>query len=278
MKTATPSHSGQRSADNPGWRGAGVPARRELLVRRWIRAGRLVREGRVAAARNLALATVADLVNFYGPVRSAHAECPCCGWTGRAFRAHSNSHSVAYQSACPSCDARSRHRGLMSVLPETIASAPDGKWLYVAPEQTLMRNLLAHLPRERVVTTDLFSEDVDLPAQDLQRLSIPDASFAGVVCNHVLEHVADDRAAIAELARILVPGGRAIITIPGDFPVRETQEWGEPRENGHFRHYGMDVVDRLQKSFAAVDAFDMSTRTPPAWHVRTNDYVFLVTR
>lgn len=42
MKTATPSHSGQRSADNPGWRGSGVPARRELLVRRWIRAGRLV--------------------------------------------------------------------------------------------------------------------------------------------------------------------------------------------------------------------------------------------
>lgn len=43
---------------------------------------------------------------------------------------------------------------------------------------------------------------------------VPDARFDTVVCHQVLEHVNDPRAAVGELARVLKPGGRAIVSVP----------------------------------------------------------------
>lgn len=51
--------------------------------------------------------------------------------------------------------------------------------------------------------------------QDHQRLTFADASFDLMVSSHVLEHVPDWRAALAESYRVLRPGGRYIFTIPG---------------------------------------------------------------
>ena len=42
---------------------------------------------------------------------------------------------------------------------------------------------------------------------DIEKLDVADASYDVIVCNHVLEHV-DDGKALAELYRILRPGGR----------------------------------------------------------------------
>ena len=42
---------------------------------------------------------------------------------------------------------------------------------------------------------------------------MPDASFDVVICAHVLEHV-DDQRAIAELARIVKPGGSLLAMVP----------------------------------------------------------------
>ena len=45
-------------------------------------------------------------------------------------------------------------------------------------------------------------------------LSFADDSFDLAVALDVLEHVQDDRAALRELARIVVPGGRLVVTVP----------------------------------------------------------------
>jgi SAM-dependent methyltransferase len=47
-------------------------------------------------------------------------------------------------------------------------------------------------------------------------LPFADASFASVVSNCVLEHIPALAEALAEIARVLRPGGRLVITVPGE--------------------------------------------------------------
>jgi ubiquinone/menaquinone biosynthesis C-methylase UbiE len=49
---------------------------------------------------------------------------------------------------------------------------------------------------------------------DALRLPFPAATFDKVICAEVIEHVADDRLGIAELGRILKPGGKIAVTVP----------------------------------------------------------------
>ena len=56
------------------------------------------------------------------------------------------------------------------------------------------------------MTTDLGDPRADLHL-DMTAIDLPDASFDTVIASHVLEHIEDERAALAELARILVPAG-----------------------------------------------------------------------
>ena len=75
------------------------------------------------------------------------------------------------------------------------------------------------------------------PGLDLLSLAAPlpfgPASFDTVLCTQVLEHVYDVEAAVSEIARILKPGGRVIITVPFLYPTHEapydfwrTTHWG----------------------------------------------------
>jgi SAM-dependent methyltransferase len=52
------------------------------------------------------------------------------------------------------------------------------------------------------------------PGSLAEPLPFDDASFDLAVALDVLEHVEDDRAALRELARVLVPGGRLLVTVP----------------------------------------------------------------
>lgn len=47
-----------------------------------------------------------------------------------------------------------------------------------------------------------------------ENLPFPDSSFDLVLSHEVLEHVANDRQAAVEMARVLKPGGRAVIFVP----------------------------------------------------------------
>jgi SAM-dependent methyltransferase len=51
-------------------------------------------------------------------------------------------------------------------------------------------------------------------SEDLTRLTYPDSSFDLVLTSETLEHVSDLVAALAEIRRVLAPGGRHVFTLP----------------------------------------------------------------
>ena len=77
---------------------------------------------------------------------------------------------------------------------------------------------------------------------DGARLPFGDAAFDRVIASEVLEHVPDDQAACAELARVLKPGGRLAVTVPAWWPEkvcwRLSDDYHAPAaEGGHVRIY-----------------------------------------
>ena len=76
-------------------------------------------------------------------------------------------------------------------------------------------------------------------------LDWPDATFAGLVCGEVLEHlgpeVGGDGAAVAEFHRVLAPGGGCVISVPlGPNLWDHCDEWA-----GHVRRYRKADLVRL---------------------------------
>ena len=57
-----------------------------------------------------------------------------------------------------------------------------------------------------------------------EALPFRDGSFDFLLCTEVLEHLRNDRQALAEVARVLVPGGRAVVSVPvPPAPVRDRE-------------------------------------------------------
>ena len=65
---------------------------------------------------------------------------------------------------------------------------------------------------------ELVEGTIDAVGGDALRLPFPDATFDRVVASEVLEHIPDDAAAAAELARVLRPGGTLAVTVPSWLP------------------------------------------------------------
>jgi SAM-dependent methyltransferase len=80
---------------------------------------------------------------------------------------------------------------------------------------------------------------------DLLALPFPDASFDVVMASEVLEHIPADDLAMAEIARVVRPGGRVAVTVPRYWPERVC--WALSRDyhevaGGHVRIYRGDVL------------------------------------
>ncbi len=143
--------------------------------------------------------------------------------------------------------------------------------LHIAPEQALMKPL-NKMPHLKYITADLHSPLADIKA-DILSLPFEDESFDVVLCNHVLEHIPDDRKAMSELYRVMKPGGWGVFQVPLDNQRATTYENPDIVEPGdrekhfgqydHVRVYGRDYFDRLRQTGFEVQEVDMSEVLTP---------------
>ena len=171
----------------------------------------------------------------------------------------------------PSTLSLERHRLLWLYLqnetdffkPETSSAL---KVLHMAPEQCFLKRFqkLKHID---LITADLYSPIVDVKA-DICDLPFDNDHFDIIFCNHVLEHIIDDKKAMQELYRVLKKGGMAILQIPQDYsrevtyedfsiisPEKRAKHFGQ---YDHVRVYGSDYFDRLRAVGFKVDEVNYS--------------------
>ena len=186
-------------------------------------------------------------------------KCPICGKRVREFLPYG--YGVSRRDAlCPRCLALERHRLLwLYIERETDLLNNYPTLLHIAPEVALKRQFEKHYGTEHAdnyLTADLESPLAKLHF-DIQDIPLEDESVDVVICNHILEHVEDDRKALRELCRILRKGGWGVVLVPQDYTREKTFEDDtitSPEERArvfgqydHRRIYGRDYAERVRE-------------------------------
>ncbi|GAB4394315.1 MAG: class I SAM-dependent methyltransferase [Kiloniellaceae bacterium] len=225
---------------------------------------RLDRQVKAIAAEGLSAAEVYRREDLHRrglrrPVAPGLLHCPVCGREAATFLPFGL--GGRRNALCPTCGSLERHRFLWLYLTRsTRLLRRVSRVLHTAPEPCLEPRLRA-LPNLRYRSLDLFDPAADVQA-DLCDLPFAAGDLDLILSSHVLEHLPADGPALAELARVLRPGGRAVIMVPFDPDLPETEEGGHvtsPRERMarfghpfHYRNYGRDFPRRLAVAGFAV--------------------------
>lgn len=204
-------------------------------------------------------------------------ECPICGARYRRFMPYGYV-EPREDALCPRCLSLERHRMIwlwMERHTDLFKSHP--KLLHIAPELSLMNHF-----KEFYGTSDNYiTADLESPLAsehfDVESIPMKEDSVDVIICNHLLEHVDDDRQAMRELYRILRPGGWGIILVPEDRSREKTYEDNsitDPKERtrlfgqyDHRRVYGRDYDERLREAGFEVERHNF-TRRLTEWEKR----------
>ena len=93
--------------------------------------------------------------------------------------------------------------------------------------------------------------------EDITNISFSDETFDYIICNHILEHILDERKAFAELKRCIKKNGKIIFSVPicWEIDTLEDERIASKQDKllmygqeDHVRLYGKDIVSRLEQN------------------------------
>lgn len=206
-------------------------------------------------------------------------ECPFCGGNFRKFLPGGLDNPVTKErnivgggyrlnAICPRCYSFDRERHIYLYLKNKNEFLYKNlKVLHVAPERNLQKVFMGQSNID-YLTADLNSPSV-MVKMDITNIKYKNNSFDVIICNHVLEHIPDDRKAMSELYRVLKPRGWAIVQVPISLSLNKTYEdptVATPGERAkvfgqsdHVRIYGKDYKERLEKIGFFVECYNFAT-------------------
>ena len=139
--------------------------------------------------------------------RGNAVECVICGWKGAEWWR-------AYGVRCPRCSSLPRHR-LLPYSIEYFGLPLDGQaLLHIAPAASEQQWVLDHHQPGLYLSLDIYGRPVANLVGDVRALPLADDCIDLAITWHVLEHIRDDRLAIAESLRVLKPGGAILVSVP----------------------------------------------------------------
>ncbi len=216
-------------------------------------------------------------------------ECPLCGYRSRDLAPIGNDYEVlrryevvgaaARRGGCYRCGAYDRDKLVFLYLRDELgifaSEKKDYHILHIAPSHAIASRLHAH-GFARYLAGDLFAQGYDYPGyvKEMNVLSLPfdDNEFNLVLCNHVLEHIEDDRRAMREIYRVMKAGARAVLQVPLSKVLKESIEdpalkTEEERarafgQRDHVRIYGRDYHERLRECGFIVEEQNLSAAYP----------------
>lgn len=213
----------------------------------------------------------------------AKAPCPFCG-PSLFVRLNDRDYGVR----CVRCAASAVHLALGLALHEKFKDVPSRD----VCEFSARGPLVEYLMREaRSLAISEYFEGVapgelhlGVRCEDMQHLSYADASFDLITHTEVLEHVPDEHRALAQLHRVLRPGGWMLFTVPlhdGAHTIERARICHGVLEHLHppiyhtdplrdgagilaYRDYGRDILQRLGAA-GFVDAQLHAPRSTIPW-------------
>ena len=198
-------------------------------------------------------------------LKGDNVECPVCEKSFKKFLPYGYGDHQRDNVLCPYDLTLERHR-LMWVYLKTKSNffTDELKVMHIAPEQCFYKRFRKQNNID-YTTGDLESPLADIHF-DLHDIPLEDNQYDVIFCNHVLEHVEDDKKCMSELKRIMKPGGWGIFQVPIDYTRDYTYEdpkITDPKERekhfwqyDHVRLYGTNYPDVLREAGFEVEEYD----------------------
>lgn len=217
---------------------------------------------------NLSIPKIIRLSKRYSllasPLKSKH--CCLCGHKVAGFLAHAGGWKNAPplmtalkmvgsdidNFACPVCYShdRERHQWLYWQAAGLLPRMQGAHILHFAPEYHLAQRIVAQQPAT-YIKADLYPHADDIQKVDLLQMPFADGQFDFLIANHVMEHVDNVNQALAEIHRVLKPGGWAILQTPYCATLQHTwedagiqsaaQRLAAYGQDDHVRLFGRDI-------------------------------------
>ena len=157
-------------------------------------------------------------------------------------------------ATCPHCGSKDRERLIKLYFDKHPDWIEKKRLLHFAPEKNL-KPFLQNSALQNYINADLITFQAD-SQMDATAIPLEGGSVDFIICNHVLEHIPNDKKAMSEFYRVLKLGGAALLQVPMAKNLNSTIEDSKllskkEREiyfgqQDHVRIYGPDYFDRLK--------------------------------